>query len=113
VSRKPASAQPPDAPDIPAELESTALDERTLEDGATWAGVRVVDARLQSVRFEGCDLTGADFSDARFERCEVRGCMLDRIRGPASLRGVAMPWSDVVTAAATFADALGIEILDE
>jgi hypothetical protein len=38
---------------------------------------------------------------------------LDRLRVPASLRGVAMPWGDVVVAAATFAGALGIQILDE
>jgi len=71
------------------------------------------EARLQSVRFEDCDLTGADFSDARFERCELRGCTLDGLRAPASLRGVAMPWADVVAAAATFAGALGVQIVDE
>jgi uncharacterized protein YjbI with pentapeptide repeats len=65
------------------------------------------------VRFEDCDLSGADFSDARFQRCELRGCTLDRLRVPASLGGVAMPWGDVVVAAATFAGALGIQILDE
>jgi uncharacterized protein YjbI with pentapeptide repeats len=223
MARNPAPAQPPDAPDIPSELESTALDEQALQDGTRWAGVRVADAalagarargvsfvearieradlsgaqlanlrladceldacnlanlraigasmrrvvvsagrltglawteggvedaafrdcridlasfgrtrfagtafedcvltdadfqeaRLRSVRFERCDLTGADFSDARFERCELRGCTLDRVRGLANLRGVAMPRADVVAAAATFAAALGIEILDE
>lgn len=71
------------------------------------------DAELRAVRFERCDLSGADFSGARLGRCELRGCTLDDLRGAEHLRGAAMPWADIVAAAGTFADALGIRVLDE
>jgi uncharacterized protein YjbI with pentapeptide repeats len=71
------------------------------------------DAHLRSVAFVDCDLSGADLSGARFERCELRGCTLDGIRGAERLRGVAMRWEDIVAAAGTFADALGVRVLDE
>lgn len=65
-------------------------------------------ARLERVRFDRCDLSLADFSGAEFKRCEMRGCTLERARGVQSLRGVAMPWVDVMAAAGVFAGALGI-----
>jgi hypothetical protein len=34
------------------------------------------------------------------------------VRGAGSLRGAVMPWADIVAAAGTFADALGIGVLD-
>jgi len=58
------------------------------------------------------DLAEADLSGARFELSELRGCTIDRVRGAASLKGVAMPWSDVINSAGTLAGALGIRILD-
>jgi uncharacterized protein YjbI with pentapeptide repeats len=64
------------------------------------------------VRFSDCTLNEADLTGARFERSELRGCTLDGVRGAASLRGSAMPWSDVVNSAGTLADALGIRILE-
>ena len=64
------------------------------------------------MRFDRCDLSEADLTGARFERSELRGCTLDGVRGGASLRGAAMPWSDILAAAGTFADALGIRILE-
>ena len=70
------------------------------------------DAGLRAVRFVDCDLTEADLSNARLAHCELRGCTLDGIRGAASLRGAAMPWADIVAAAGTFADALGVRVLD-
>jgi uncharacterized protein YjbI with pentapeptide repeats len=70
------------------------------------------DAELRAVRFERCDLSGADLSGARLSRCELRGCTLDGLRGAEALRGAAMPWEDIVAAAGTFADALGIRVLD-
>jgi uncharacterized protein YjbI with pentapeptide repeats len=60
-----------------------------------------------------CDLTEADLTDARFSACEMRGCTLDGLRGAQRLRGVAMPWSDVLAAAGTFAAALGIDVRDD
>jgi uncharacterized protein YjbI with pentapeptide repeats len=70
------------------------------------------EARLRHVRFSDCTLNEADLTGARFERSELQGCTLDGVRGAASLRGSAMPWSDVVNSAGTLADALGIRILD-
>jgi uncharacterized protein YjbI with pentapeptide repeats len=71
------------------------------------------DTELRSVSFVDCDLSGADLSGARFALCELRGCTLDAIRGADRLRGVAMPWEDVVAAAGTFADALGVSVLED
>jgi uncharacterized protein YjbI with pentapeptide repeats len=70
------------------------------------------DADLRLVRFVDCDLTDADLSGARVAHCELRGCTLDGLRGAASLRGAAMPWADIVAAAGTFADAVGVRVLD-
>ena len=70
-------------------------------------------ARLDSVRFHGCDLTGAWFADARIERTELRGCTLDGIRGIAGLRGAQLEPDAIVGLAWTMADALGIRSLEE
>jgi uncharacterized protein YjbI with pentapeptide repeats len=71
------------------------------------------EAQLRAVRFVDCDLSEADLTDARFDRCEMRGCTLDGLRGAQRLRGVSMPWSDVLAAAGTFAAALGIDVRDD
>lgn len=67
-------------------------------------------ARLTDVAFEHCDLSRADFSEVRFDRCHLTGCTLDGIRLGTDLRGITMPWPDVVGAAGLFAVTLGIEI---
>ena len=71
------------------------------------------EALLRSVRFDDCDLTEADLGGLRVDRCELRGCTLDGVSGIERLRGVAMPWADVVGNAAQLAAALGIRVLDE
>jgi uncharacterized protein YjbI with pentapeptide repeats len=71
------------------------------------------EANLRAVRFVDCDLTEADFADTRFDRCELRGCTIDGIRGAERLRGVAMPWEDIVAAVGTFAAAVGVTVLDD
>jgi uncharacterized protein YjbI with pentapeptide repeats len=70
-------------------------------------------ARMEAVLFERCDLTGADFNGARLERSEMRGCVLDGLRGVDRLRGVAMPIGDILAAAPLFATALGVRVLDD
>jgi uncharacterized protein YjbI with pentapeptide repeats len=70
-------------------------------------------ARLKSVAFEDCDLREADLSGARFDDVELRGCRLDGLRGAANLRGVRMPWSDVLDAAGVFAAACGVKVLTD
>ena len=71
------------------------------------------EANLRAVRFVDCDLTEADLVDARFDRCELRGCTIDGIRGAERLSGVAMPWEDIVASVGTFAAAVGVTVLDD
>jgi uncharacterized protein YjbI with pentapeptide repeats len=71
------------------------------------------EARGNSVRFDGCDLTGAGFAGARFDASELRGCTLDGITGVDGLRGAALEWSEIVGLAGTFAAALGLRVLGE
>ncbi|HEY8582846.1 MAG TPA: pentapeptide repeat-containing protein, partial [Capillimicrobium sp.] len=70
------------------------------------------ESRLRHVRFERCSLRDADLRLARLEFCELRGCELEGVRGADALRGVAMPWPDIVASAGTLASALGIVVLD-
>jgi uncharacterized protein YjbI with pentapeptide repeats len=69
-------------------------------------------AHLQDVLFEHCVLREATFSDVTCERVELRGCDLKGLRGGESLRGVRMPWNDVLANAPLFANLAGIEIID-
>jgi uncharacterized protein YjbI with pentapeptide repeats len=73
----------------------------------------LVEAQLSSVVFDECDLSGADVSHATFHRSELRGCTLDGLVGAERLRGVSMPWPDIVGFAGTMAAAIGIRALDE
>jgi uncharacterized protein YjbI with pentapeptide repeats len=70
--------------------------------------------RFASVAFRGCDLSRAELGNARFTGdCEMSGCTLDGLRGVDRLRGVAMPWNDILAAAGTFAAELGVRLLEE
>jgi uncharacterized protein YjbI with pentapeptide repeats len=89
-------------------------------------------AKLSHVRFEGCQLTEADFYEAdvkatAFSGCslagasiaavtfadtELRGCDLTELGNAERLRGVRMPWVDVIQSAGVLATGLGIEIVD-
>jgi uncharacterized protein YjbI with pentapeptide repeats len=70
------------------------------------------DAKLRTVRFESCDLTEVDFARVTCREVQFEDCTLDGIRGVEDLRGAAMTHADMLAAAATFAAALGIELLD-
>lgn len=72
-----------------------------------------MDARLEAVAFVDCRLEGADFRDARLRGCAIRGASLDGVLGVASLRGLRMPWPDVLSSAEALAAALGITIEPE
>ena len=74
--------------------------------------MRPVRRDAQDVLFERCELHGATLSAATLERVELRGCDLAGVRGVEALRGVRMPWQDVVENAALFAAAAGIEIVE-
>jgi uncharacterized protein YjbI with pentapeptide repeats len=67
-------------------------------------------AQLTEVRFAGCDLSGADFRGARTSRSEMRGVTLARVVGVESLRGMTLPWVDIIDNAATWAAALGLRV---
>ena len=94
-----------------ASFAACTLEQVVFED-CRMEGSSLQEARLRHVRFDRCDLSEADLTGARFELSELRGCTIDRVRGAASLKGVAMPWSDIVSSAGTLAGALGIRVLD-
>jgi uncharacterized protein YjbI with pentapeptide repeats len=70
-------------------------------------------ARMESVAFRRCDLTGADIAGARLGGCSMEGCTIDGLRGVDRLRGVAMPWPDILAAAGVFAGEIGVRLLDD
>ena len=89
-------------------------------------------AKLKRVRFERCKLDEADFSGAELSsvafvdsslkrsswaeahlfRCEARSSDITGAVNPECLRGLRMPWEDVLASAAVFAAATGIEIVE-
>ena len=70
-------------------------------------------ARLEDVLFERCDLRLATVEGAKVTRVELRGCNLEGLQGGQALRGVRMPWNDVIGNAPLFARALGIDMIDD
>jgi uncharacterized protein YjbI with pentapeptide repeats len=93
-----------------ASLAGTKLD-RVRFSKCVFAQADFQGARMKVVVFEDCDLTGADLTGCRFDGVELRGCRLEGLRGADALRGVSMPWSDVLDAAALFAGACGVKVL--
>jgi uncharacterized protein YjbI with pentapeptide repeats len=69
-------------------------------------------SQLKDVLFERCVLREATISAVTSERVELRGCDLTGLRGAEALRGVRMPWNDVLENAPLFAGVAGIEIVD-
>jgi len=85
--------------------------ERVLFEDCSLAGSELQDARLSAVVLVDCDMREIDLAGLRVSAgCELRGCVLDGARNIAQLRGVQMPYTDVLAAAGTFAHALGIAI---
>jgi len=70
-------------------------------------------AQLASVSFHDCVLIRSLWTDATLTRCQMSGSDINGAGNPERLRGVRMPWPDVMASAAVFAAALGIEIVDE
>ena len=68
-------------------------------------------ARLIGVSFDRCRLEGADFREAQIVApTAIRGSSLDGVLGLESLRGLRMPWEDIVGSAGALAAELGIEV---
>ncbi len=72
--------------------------------------VSFMDARLEAVEFVDCDLSGTDFRRARFKACAIRGSSLEDVLGVESLKGVRVPWQDLIASTGALAAALGIEV---
>jgi uncharacterized protein YjbI with pentapeptide repeats len=69
-----------------------------------------METRLERVEFVDCRLDGADFRGAKVKTAAIRGASLERVLGVDSLRGVRMPWSDVLASSGALAAALGITV---
>jgi uncharacterized protein YjbI with pentapeptide repeats len=72
------------------------------------AEASLMEAQLEAVTFIDCKLAGTDFRGVKLKGCAIRGTSLDGILGVDCLRGVAMPWVDVLASAGALAAALGI-----
>ena len=59
-----------------------------------------------------CSLANASLAGATFVDVELRGCDLAAVGNPERLRGVRMPWADVIESAGVLAEALGIQVVD-
>jgi uncharacterized protein YjbI with pentapeptide repeats len=84
--------------------------QRVVFERVNLAEASFMEARLERVAFVDCRMTGADFRGARLTACEIRGASLEDILGIESLRGLRMPWGDVVASAGAMAQALGISV---
>ena len=86
--------------------------ERVRFESCRMEEVDFYDARLESVVFTESGLVGATWSGATLTRSEIRGCDLAGARSPERLRGVRMPWADVIGAAGELAAAVGIIVIE-
>ena len=57
-------------------------------------------------------MTRAVWAEAVLTRCEIRETDISGAGNPERLRGVRMPWTDVLSAAGVLAAAAGIEIVE-
>jgi uncharacterized protein YjbI with pentapeptide repeats len=69
-------------------------------------------AQLQSVMFLDCVMVKSLWAEATLTRCEMRGSDISGSGNPERLRGLRMPWQDVLAAAGELAAAVGIEIVE-
>lgn len=70
------------------------------------------EAACTSVVFEDCDLRNANWAGASLAQTEMRGCELAGGVSLERLRGVRMPWDDVIRSAGEIAIAAGIVIVE-
>jgi uncharacterized protein YjbI with pentapeptide repeats len=69
-------------------------------------------SQLKDVLFERCVLREATISGVKSARVELRDCDLTGLRGAEALRGMRMPWNDMLENAPLFAGVAGVEIVD-
>ena len=85
---------------------------RVRFDGCRLDEVDFTGAKLASVQFSDCVLARALWAEATLSRCEMRGTDISGAANPERLRGVRMPWTDVLASAAVLAEAVGVEIVE-
>jgi uncharacterized protein YjbI with pentapeptide repeats len=90
-----------------ARMEGVRFEECRLEEADLYK------ATMTASAFMSCDLTRGNLAEATFQAYAMHGCELQGARNPERLRGVAMPWPDVVRSAAVLATGVGVGILDE
>ena len=69
--------------------------------------------KLATTRFDGCDLTRADFTKAVLPGVHLAGSSLADIRGGDAFRGVVITSDQVVPLATAIFSSLGIRIDDD
>jgi uncharacterized protein YjbI with pentapeptide repeats len=86
--------------------------ERVRFENCRMKEIDLYESKLSSVVFAGCGLANASLAKAAFSSCEMYECDLDGIGNPEQLRGVGMPWPDIVRSAAVLAAAAGVHVVD-
>jgi uncharacterized protein YjbI with pentapeptide repeats len=86
--------------------------ERVRFENCRMEEIDLYEAKLSSVVFTDCGLANASLARAAFASCEMHECDLDGIGNPEQLRGVGMPWPDIVRSAALLATAAGVEVVE-
>ncbi len=86
--------------------------ERVTFEGCRLEEIDFYGSELRSVSFLDCVMVNAVWAEATLTRCEMRGTDISGAGNPERLRGVRMPWMDVVSSAGVLAAAAGIEIVD-
>ena len=79
--------------------------ERVRFEGCRMEEADFYQASLRSVVFDDCTLVSANWTGATLERSEMRSSDLSGSEGLESIRGVRMPWGDVVRSANEIASA--------
>lgn len=70
------------------------------------------EAAVESAVYSSCSLARASLAGVTFTDTELRGCDLTALGNAERLRGVRMPWADIVQSADVLAAGLGIEIAE-
>ena len=86
--------------------------ERVRFDQCRMVEIDLYEAKLSSVGFTDCDLAHASLAKTTFASSELHECNLDGVANPEQLRGVGMPWPDVLRSAAVLAAAVGVHVVD-
>lgn len=86
--------------------------ERVVFSECRMAECELQGSALTDVLFDRCELRHATLANARLQRVEMRGCDLTGLSGGEALRGVRMPWEDVVASAHVLASVVGVEIVE-